>query len=323
VKEGSRTINPFLFIVGCPRSGTTLFRRMVDAHPDVAVVPEVGWLARRYEERQGLTPDGLVTRAFIRRLTEKPGFGRYARIPLAHEELTELLESDCRMSYAEFVTMLFDRYGEQHGKRLVANKTVDLVRSISMLHELWPTAKFAHLIRDGRDVALSAMSWRRAEKLASRFPTWREDPMSTAAAWWEWHVRAGREDGRSIGTALYYEVRYESLVANAGTELRNLCLFLGITYDEAMVRFYEGREQNGPGLDAKHGWRRPTPGLRDWRTQMAAEDVERFEAIAGGLLDELGYARGSESPCEERLEHAVRIRHAFAAAVDAGAFAHR
>jgi len=65
------------------------------------------------------------------------------------------------MSYASFLTAIFDLYGRMRGKDLVGNKTLDLVRKIDTLHSLWPKARFVHLLRDGRDVALSLMHWPR------------------------------------------------------------------------------------------------------------------------------------------------------------------
>ena len=54
-------INSYLFIVGCPRSGTTLFRHVVDAHPQIAITPEAHWIPLWFEERRELTAEGVVT----------------------------------------------------------------------------------------------------------------------------------------------------------------------------------------------------------------------------------------------------------------------
>ena len=105
-------------------------------------------------------------------------------------------------------------------------------------------------------------------------------------------MRTGREDGNALGPDLYYEVRYESLVSKPTEESEKLCEFLGIPYDEAMLRLHEGRERPKPGRSAKRAWLGVTPCLRDWSSKMSAEDVERFEAAAEDLLDELGYPRG-------------------------------
>ena len=154
-------------------------------------------------------------------------------------------------------------------------------------------------------------------KLARKFSTWTEDPITTAAVWWEWHVRLGREDGGSLAPKLYHEVRYEELVSEPAKECEKLCSFLNLPYDDAMLSFHEGRTKMKPGLDAKRAWLPITSGLRDWRTQMPAEDLERFEAAAGDLLEELGYPRAVPDPPQEKLEEATRIRHVFSQEVRA------
>jgi hypothetical protein len=78
-----------------------------------------------------------------------------------------------------------------------------------------------------------------------------------------------------------------------------------------MLRFYEGRTKAKKGLDAKKGWRPITPGLRDWRSQMPTEAVERFEAAAGDLLDELGYPRAVPDPPAESRQYAAQVEEQF------------
>jgi hypothetical protein len=79
-----------------------------------------------------------------------------------------------------------------------------------------------------------------------------------------------------------------------------------------MLRFHEGRRRADDGRDAKTAWLPITPGLRDWRAQMAADDVERFEAVAGALLDELDYPRAAPHPRTEVVAYAAGIRDQFA-----------
>ena len=76
-------------------------------------------------------------------------------------------------------------------------------------------------------MSLSAINWSRAYKLARRYSTWTEDPTTTAAVWWEWQVRLGREDGGSLAPKLYHEVRYEELVSRPAKTCEKLCDFLG------------------------------------------------------------------------------------------------
>jgi Sulfotransferase family len=303
-------VNPYVFIVGSTRSGTTLLQRMVDAHPQIAVVHETHWITRYFEKRTGLTPEGFVTPELIPKLLEHR---RFPKMKISREELEGLINSDESVSYSSFVSALFDLYGQHEGKSLVGDKTPRYVLSLPTLHGLWPTAKFVHIIRDGRDACLSILNWLsgKAQVAARRRATWTEDPVLTTALWWKQRVRLGREDGSALGPGLYYEIRYETLVSQPATECAALCDFLGLPYDGAMLSFHEGREKEDPSLDAKKAWRPITPGLRDWRTQMPAQDLERFEAAAGDLLEELGYPRAVPDPPQEKLEEATRIRHAF------------
>jgi hypothetical protein len=301
-------LNPFVFIVGCLRSGTTLLRRMSDAHPQLAVIHETQWLPRWYQRRIGITPQGMVSPELIDRLLEFP---RFLELRIEREDLERLLDAGRAVSYSSFVRGVFDLYGEAQGKRLVGEKSPGYVRYLPTLHGLWPRARFVHLIRDGRDVCQSVLSWRKADRNPGKFTTWREDRVTTAALWWEWHVRLGREDGHALGANLYYEVRNEALTAEPARECAALCAFLGLPYNEAMLRYQEHRAKGSWGRSAKGRWLPPTPALRSWRSQMAAEDIERFEAAAGDLLDELGYARRVPRPNRAALERAERLRASF------------
>jgi hypothetical protein len=303
-------MNPFVFIVGCPRSGTTLLQRVVNAHPQIAVVNQSRWIPVYFKKRTGLTAEGLATRELVPRLLEYRKLFR--KLGIGREDLERLLPGGAAIPYAHYVTGVFDLYGHAQGKALVGDKTPIYVRSIGTLHGLWPEARFVHLIRDGRDVCLSTVNWqKKTAKLSSNFCTWDEDAVTTAAMRWTWNVRLGREAGTPLGSGLYHELRYEALVASPAQECAKLCAFLGVPYEEAMLHFHEGRTKTKPGLDAKHAWRPITPGLRNWRTQMSAQDVERFEAAAGDLLDELDYPRAAARPRPEALEHAARLRDRF------------
>jgi Sulfotransferase family len=302
-------MNPYLFIVGCPRSGTTLLRRLVDAHPLVAVIDEMRWIASFFERREGLTPEGLVTPELVDRLL---AYDRFATLEISREQLGRLIDTGDPVPYPNFVAAIFDLYGRAQGKSLVGDKTPRYARRIGTLHALWSHARFVHLIRDGRDVCTSILNWKKAERALGRFSPWGEDQVTTAGLWWEWHVRLGREDGGSLAPELYHEVRYEELVSRPAETCETLCSFLDLPYDDAMLKFHEGRTKMKPGRDAKRAWLPITSGLRDWRTQMPVEDLERFEAAAGDLLEELDYPRACPHPPEEKLARAARIRETFA-----------
>ncbi|QIN82489.1 hypothetical protein GBA63_07400 [Rubrobacter tropicus] len=296
-------MDPHVFIVGCARSGTTLLQRLVDAHPDLSVTPSMHWVRDLFRERGFKRPEDPVPPTLVSALVAHPRFSRLGLDPgrvaaLAGPETTHL----------DLLSGIFGLYGEASHKPLVGNKTAPFVRRIPELHALWPKARFVHIIRDGRDVCLSILDWESTPGAAGRYSSWGEDPISTTALWWRRKVLLGREGGAGIEPGLYRETFYESLVSDPAGECRRLCDFLGIPYEEAMLRFVERRSD--PDLERAHPTMPVTAGLRDWRAQMPREAVERFEAVAGDLLEDLGYPLAT-SPGRATVERAARMREAF------------
>jgi hypothetical protein len=265
------------------------------------VIHEARFVPGWFRHRRGVTPEGFVTPELVAKLA---AFERFDQLEVDREQLEQLVAGRGEMPYSAFVTGLFDLHGKALGKRLVADKSPRYVRNLPTLQELWPAAKFVHLVRDGRDVGLSVLSWKKVVvrgELVANLPTWEEDRTTTVALWWERLVRLGREDGAPLGPVQYHELRYEALVADPASECEALCAFLGVPYDEAMVRDHEGRP--------------PTPGLRKWLAQMPTEEVERFEAAAGELLEELGYPRAFPRIDGGARRHAERMRESFSEAM--------
>ncbi len=300
--------NPFVFLVGCPRSGTTLLRRMLDAHPDLAMTRETHWIPQLFDQCVRLDGGGALTKELVQALSRHR---KFTRLGITLNELAELADGEREVIYSDFVSRIFDLYGRKQGKALVGDKTPGYVRKIPALNRLWPSARHVQLIRDGRDVCLSVLDWERAKRTVGRFSTWIEDPISTTALWWEWNVRLGREAGERLLPGLYSEILYENLVSHPERACAELCAFLGLVSDDAMVRYHEGRTRTKSGIDSKHAWLPPTPGLRDWRRELELADLERFEAVAGRLLKELDYERAVPHPSRDALETVSRVRETF------------
>ncbi len=306
--------NPFAFIVGNPRSGTTLLRHIVDSHSQIAFLLESAWLMNWFEKRIGLDADGFVTPEFVSTLLSKRRLFRDIDLGLTPESLLRWVECDGGLTWSKFISNLCESYGHARGKPLVGNKTPSFVRRVGAMHQLWPCAKFIHIIRDGRDVFLSArVKWRDKTNF-HQFSTWSADNVTTIALWWEWNVRLGREAGLRLPAGLYYEIRYERLVADPEGECSKLCEFLGVPFETAMLRhqdnFQVRRRPDGEVINGRVAL--PiTPGLRNWHSEMTSEELQRFEGAAGTLLQELGYPRSVERPHPATLEHALWIRSQF------------
>lgn len=293
-------MNPFVFVVGCPRSGTTLLQRMLDAHPDLAVTNDTHFIPRVLGKGESSEP---MSAALVDRVL---AYHRFRRLGVS--EMTTRQLAIGAETYPEFVGRLYDHVAASRGKRNAGEKTPDYVRHLSLLHQLFPHAKVVHIIRDGRDVALSALDWARPDKGPGRFALWQTAPVAVCALWWARFVLAGRIDGEALGAASYHEVRYETLVAQPEAVLRSVTTFLGLPFDDGMLRFNDGRQSTNPSLSAKAGWRPPTPGLRNWEKSMDVADVAIFESLVGDVLRDLGYVLTAQSGSPDRVAQAATWR---------------
>ncbi len=304
--EAAQNTNPYVFLVGCPRSGTTLLQRMVNAHPKIAITPESHWIPRLIEKPWAANADGTITRKLIRRMITHP---KFERLQVSRDQVYQLAPKGKPVTYAWLVTRVLDLYGHAQGKALVGDKTPEYVREIARLHALWPRARFVHLIRDGRDVAMSMLEWQKVDPKPGHFATWKDDPVSTAAWWWRHNVQLGRAAGKALGPKLYCELRYEALVTEPREQSEALFRFLDLPFDPSVLDFHAEGARTDPGLEKKRAGLPVTAGLRDWRAAMPADDVERVEAVAGDLLDELAYPRAVPRPGDEALAHAASVHN--------------
>lgn len=273
---------PPIFVVGCPRSGTTLLRLMLDAHPELAIPPEshfiplVARVRARYERPSGFDAEHMAADV-MRGL-------RFRDWHLPEEAVRAAIRERRPTTLAGAIECLFTAYAETHGKTRWGDKTPGYSIELPLISELFPRAVFVHLIRDGRNVALSLMEVPRPPR-----------SFTEAAEVWRSRVSTGRIDGAALGPGRYLELRYESLVDDPASALQQICALASLGYTPAMLEYH--REDPAASVPERN-WghhrnlaRPPTKGLRDWRDRMTEADQQLFEAVAGDELAALGYER--------------------------------
>jgi hypothetical protein len=290
----------FPFIVGCARSGTTLLRAMFDAHSEIAIPGEsyfAVWLGRRRGRYE--TPDGFDTERFLGDLLPDHWFRHWG---VADADVRAALDAASPATFPDAVRAVYRCYAVTHGKTRYGDKTPTYVRYIPVLARDFPESVFVHLVRDGRDVALSLLD-----------APWGPQTFADAALHWRDNVAAGRRAGRALGVARYCEVRYEDLLADPEREARMLCRFMGIAYEPAMLAYAERADEMISRLPdpREHANLRlpPTVGLRDWRRTMPEAQVQLFDALAGPALRQFGYEPGPAPPDGD-----TRVKAAYARA---------
>jgi hypothetical protein len=266
---------PPVIVLGVGRSGTTLLRVMLDRSSELAIPYEtffVPQLAHRHGRRPKLD-DFLDDLGRLRTLYDW-GISPDDVRPRLHEGMTT----------SEAIAAIFETYAERQGKPRWGDKTPLYMQQLPLLERLFPEAIWVHLVRDGRDAALSFLEL--PEGFSGK--TWAlPRTVPQFAARWRTEILAARRLGRHAGSR-YLELRYEDLVDEPERRLRLVCEHASLTWEPGML------DHTRPSDTAHMPEHRnlaqpPTPGLRDWRSQMNREDALAFEQVAGDVLRGSGY----------------------------------
>jgi LPS sulfotransferase NodH len=280
---------PVPFVVGAPRSGTTLLRLMLDAHPQIAIPAETQFYPAviAVDERQERWLD-----AVLEAMTGNHAWGDFRIDAGAFERAVRASNPAGR---GDVLRTFYRTYAARLGKHAWGDKWPGNVLRMREIAGLLPEARFVHIIRDGRDVAASLREmWFRPG-----------DTYEECILLWSGRIRAAREQA---GSGLpYLEVRYEALVREPRETLARICGFIEIAFDEAMLGYHGNARARHDEVDdwtfagrfipreqivAVHGnTHRPptTERIGSWRSVMSPADVAACERAAGDLLAELGY----------------------------------
>jgi len=224
---------------------------------------------------------------------------------LHSELLREKIIHECH-SAGDFLRVVMEETAKQQGVERWADCTPDHLLYIREIKRQIPNALIVHIIRDGRDVALSYVK----QGWAHPLPWDSGEQLSVAGLFWEWIVGKGRDWGKEL-VPDYYELHYEDLVERPHETLTRLGVFVGQALD------YDRIQQVGIGsvsepnssfsLDPVGGFR----PVRRWAEKMTVEQLAGFEALTGGFLLELGYPLGSDR--KSGGFHAWRLRSSYRA----------
>ena len=278
-----------VFVLGCPRSGTTLLYHMLLSAGGFAVYrtesnvfnvlrPLFGNLEKP-KNRQRLMDVWTQSKLF-----ERSGLDR--------NEIRVKIVAECR-SWGDFLDMVMLEISRRQNVERWADCTPDHLLYIPEIKRAFPNALVIHIIRDGRDVALSLAKqpWIR--------PLFRhkQSRLLAAGLYWEWAVKKGRQLGRAI-PADYFEVRFEDLVQAPFSTLKEISTFIqqDLEYEKILETAIGSVNRPNTSFATDSGASGFSPVGR-WQTALCLEERKELEEILGGTLRELGYI---SSPCAPR-----------------------
>lgn len=316
--EGARP--SVFFVVGYQKSGTTWLMRTLDAHPEVLCRGEGrffdgGWRQESLLENSDRPPaslyNAMLDAEYLKLWIERSVWSK-------DDDTGEHLDNLTRMATDYFMRSELAKTNKKMAGDKSPLLTPETVTEISRIH---PDSKVIHIIRDGRDAAVSAMhhAWNfgkkeNAQMLARReaYLDRGEDPARSGESIFsgrmleklaaDWSARVGRaiKDGPTLLGANYAEVRYEDLLQNSEREIRRLLTFLGAEAGEktakrcvnaaSFQKLSRGRERGEE--DAASFFRKGVAG--DWKHVFTEEDKAVFKRKAGKLLIKLGYEKNEK-----------------------------
>jgi sulfotransferase family protein len=268
-----------IFVVGCPRSGTTMLGLMIHAHPRMAMPPESRFLIRTWrhrhefgdlqtEEQRAALADSITR---VGSMILELGFNR--------QQLRErILEAPPTLGSA--LGTVFQAFAEQHGKVRWGDKRPVYFQEVDVLLRLFPDAQFIHIIRDGRANVASL----------KRMPWWPYSNIS-AMSMWSWSEYCLRRNQERLPADTFHTIRYEALVADPRSVLEKMCDFLGEDFDEAMLEPSKVTDV----IPERKVWHDnlkqdvSTARVEAWRTELEPWEIGLMESVLRRKLMRNGY----------------------------------
>ena len=307
------------FVAGEMRSGTSWLRRTLSAHPEIACGHEGSFFGRNYNREEIPVYTGPVS-SFTRALAVSEEFKVWHELPW--NQWTHEYEDDLRNLTRLSIDYFLKKEVARTGKRIVGDKSPQHTGCLDEIHEIYPDARIIHIVRDGRDVAVSAMHhwWRlakdqpggvfdltpeeleirdeylrdREEFLASGRSIFTEERLGQLARRWGHRIGKARRDGTALYGERYLEIRYEDLLRNTPDSLRRILGLLGARREDRIIErciqassFERVSNRRQGEEDSGSFFRKGVAG--DWKGVFTERDREIYEELAGEQLIEMGY----------------------------------
>jgi hypothetical protein len=288
-----------VFVLGCPRSGTTVLYHMLLSAGDFAVYRSesnvFNLLAPRFGGMRSASDRRRLMRCWLRSL-----LFRVSGLDAAQIEAKINAECHCA---GDFLRIVMGEVARVQKVRRWADCTPEHLLYMEHIKRQIPDALFIHIIRDGRDVALSYIK----QGWAHTLPWDGDERLAFAGLYWEWMVRKGREQGKSLGQD-YQEVRFEELVANPHQTLSQLGKFVEHDLDYERIRRAGIGSVSQPNSSFAGESEESFNPVARWKTKLSSEQKTAFESLVGDFLRQLEYPVESES---RRNLRAVRLRTTY------------
>lgn len=267
-----------IFIVGVGRSGTSLLQSILNAHSEIAFMPETQFF-RKYVASKKTMPTDLT--AFKKTLEADTSFHRTS---IAPDDLLGQFKNNSFTSIQAYKTLL-NTYLARKNKKIIGDKDPRNIDYLPKLYQHFPDAKIIHIYRDPRDVVLSKT---KATWSAHR-PFWMHAIIG------QHQLARGRKIGKELYEKNFFEIKYEELIEQPEQTIRNLSVYLNVAYQADMMNFANSSREL---VDEKEmSWKKETfqPIQKNnrgkWKKNFTSKQIQYIEAVSNEAFEQLNYEK--------------------------------
>lgn len=278
-----------IFIVGSARSGTTLLQYMLRSHPEISLpTSESHFFIPFYERRNefgDLNQLGNIQELLKDMYKAHKLFfdGDVHGINFDSEKLAKEFYRMKINTVPDIISAVFQKNAYAEGKQRWGDKTPYYILHLETLLEMFPNAQVVHLIRDGRDCALSM--------LERKWDLWIFNHYH-AAYIWNRYVKAGKAFGKKHPDH-YFEIRYEDILDQPESSIKKLCQFLNIEFNSSVINF---GKSDGSGKTPLLQKPLQKNNQAKWKNKLSKRQLATFEALASETLADCGYEVSTPKP---------------------------
>lgn len=279
--------NTPLFILGNPRSGTSLLRLILNAHPNIVLPPESGFLQWWYPKYRNWSLKDVDSKIpeFVNDLLSSKKIEAYH---LDREKLELFISSQKPSNYADLIALVYRFYAKEKELLIWGDKNNYYIDHIPLLKKIYPNARFIHLVRDGRDVACSYLELNRdIDKDSAYRPILPNEISSIANEWKENNllVESDLEETNHI------RVRFEDIILSFDSEMKRILSFLELPWSDEIVNYNVKNDEPESTLKWKKKTTMPIQKnvIHRYQKDLTVNEIEAFNKNADSLLNKYGY----------------------------------
>lgn len=281
-----------IFVLGNPRSGTTLLRLLLNAHSEIFIPPECGfavWLSNKYNNWEKKDTNGKKIDLFLNDLYATKKFETWNLPP---DKLKKYISHKQPDSYSNLVSTIYFFYAVTHQihKKIWGDKNNFYIQHVPDILSLYPNAKFIMIIRDGRDVASSYLKLSK-KKMDSKYAPNLPTDINDISREWLSNNNKIISELNLIRESLV--IKYEDLASSPISTLHTICDFLHVHFEKDMLNYYMEATDLEPSdfFQWKYKNKLPidTASIKQFKNELTPKQISDFNSISEELLKKFNY----------------------------------